>query len=97
MNIVPFLKKYGINPATGEKLSAKELVRLNFHKNADGKYHCPVIFKVFNENTHIVAVKPTGNVFAYEVRCFISNSDTYVIKTKLPTTTKRKHRVTVCG
>ncbi|KAL4223912.1 RING-type E3 ubiquitin-protein ligase ppil2 [Mactra antiquata] len=66
MNIVPFLKKYGINPATGEKLSAKELIRLNFHKNADGKYHCPVTFKVFNENTHIVAVKPTGNVFAYE-------------------------------
>jgi len=32
-----------------------------------GKYHCPVTFKVFNENTHIVAVKPTGNVFAFEV------------------------------
>lgn len=66
MNIVPFLKKYGVNPATGEKLSAKDLVRLNFHKNAEGKYHCPVTFKVFNENTHIVAVKQTGNVFAYE-------------------------------
>jgi len=37
-SIVPFLKKYGINPATGEKLSAKELVRLKFHKNADGGY-----------------------------------------------------------
>ncbi|WAR03421.1 PPIL2-like protein [Mya arenaria] len=35
MSIVPFLKKYGINPVTGDKLSAKELVRLNFHKNAD--------------------------------------------------------------
>ncbi|WAR03401.1 PPIL3-like protein [Mya arenaria] len=34
-SIVPFLKKYGINPVTGDKLSAKELVRLNFHKNAD--------------------------------------------------------------
>ncbi|KAK3579828.1 hypothetical protein CHS0354_029558 [Potamilus streckersoni] len=66
MNIVPFLKKFGINPATGEKMSAKDLIRLNFHKNAEGKYHCPVTFKVFNENTHIVAVKPTGNVFANE-------------------------------
>ncbi|XP_052800214.1 RING-type E3 ubiquitin-protein ligase PPIL2-like [Mya arenaria] len=66
MSIVPFLKKYGINPVTGDKLSAKELVRLNFHKNADGKYHCPVTFKVFNENTHIVAVRQTGNVFANE-------------------------------
>ena len=25
-------------------------------------------FKVFNENSHIVAIRCTGNVFAYEVR-----------------------------
>lgn len=31
-----------------------------------GQFHCPVTFKVFNENTHIVAVKATGNVYAYE-------------------------------
>lgn len=31
------------------------------------QYHCPVTFKVFNNNSHIVAVKPTGNVFSYEV------------------------------
>ncbi|PVD31595.1 hypothetical protein C0Q70_07010 [Pomacea canaliculata] len=66
MNIVPFLKKYGLNPATGEKLSAKDLIKLHFHKNSEGKYHCPVTYKVFNENTHIVAVKQTGNVYCYE-------------------------------
>ena len=32
-----------------------------------GKYHCPVTFKVFNENTHIVAVRQTGNVFSFDV------------------------------
>ena len=32
-----------------------------------GKYHCPVTFKVFNENSHIVAVRTTGNVYSYEV------------------------------
>lgn len=32
-----------------------------------GKYHCPVTYKVFNENTHIVAVKTTGNVYCMEV------------------------------
>jgi hypothetical protein len=37
--------------------------RLTFHKNGDGKYHCPVTFKVFNENTHIVAVAVTGHVY----------------------------------
>ena len=31
------------------------------------EFHCPVTYKVFNENSHIVAIKTTGNVFAYEV------------------------------
>ncbi|XP_012886973.1 PREDICTED: peptidyl-prolyl cis-trans isomerase-like 2 [Dipodomys ordii] len=31
-----------------------------------GKYHCPVLFTVFTDNTHIVAVRTTGNVYAYE-------------------------------
>ncbi|XP_064620477.1 RING-type E3 ubiquitin-protein ligase PPIL2-like [Lineus longissimus] len=66
MNIVPFLRKHGINPVTGEKMNAKELVKLTFYKNAEGKYHCPVTYKVFNANTHIVAVKPTGNVYCYD-------------------------------
>jgi len=64
--ILPFLKKYGVNPVDGEKLTPKDLIKLNFHKNAHDKYHCPVTFKVFNENTHLVAVKQTGNVYAYE-------------------------------
>lgn len=34
---------------------------------APGKYHCPVLFTVFTNNTHIVAVRTTGNVYAYEV------------------------------
>jgi hypothetical protein len=33
---VPYLKKYGTNPATGEKLEAKSLIKLNFFKNANG-------------------------------------------------------------
>ncbi|PRD26332.1 UNVERIFIED_CONTAM: Ppil2 [Trichonephila clavipes] len=66
MHIVPFLKKYGVDPATGKPLDKKALLKLNFIKNSDGKYHCPVLFKVFNENSHIVAIKTTGNVFSYE-------------------------------
>ncbi|GIY74473.1 RING-type E3 ubiquitin-protein ligase PPIL2 [Caerostris darwini] len=66
MHIVPFLKKYGVDPATGKPLDKKSLIKLNFTKNADGKYHCPVLFKVFNENSHIVAIKTTGNIFSYE-------------------------------
>ncbi|CAL8091312.1 unnamed protein product [Calicophoron daubneyi] len=65
-NILPFVKKHGINPVTGKKMKISELIKLNFHRNSDGKYHCPVTFKVFNENTHIVAIKVTGNVYSFE-------------------------------
>jgi len=65
-NIVPFLKKYGRNPVTGEKLEAKSLLKLNLFKNSKEQYHCPVTYKVFNENSHIVAIKTTGNVFSYD-------------------------------
>ncbi len=42
--------------------------RLIVHKNSKGEPHCPVLFKVFNNNSHIVAIKNTGNVFSYEVK-----------------------------
>uniref|UniRef100_A0A452T943 RING-type E3 ubiquitin-protein ligase PPIL2 n=1 Tax=Ursus maritimus TaxID=29073 RepID=A0A452T943_URSMA len=51
LNIVPWLKKYGTNPSNGE---------------VSGKYHCPVLFTVFTNNTHIVAVRTTGNVYTHE-------------------------------
>uniref|UniRef100_A0A8C5RX25 RING-type E3 ubiquitin-protein ligase PPIL2 n=1 Tax=Laticauda laticaudata TaxID=8630 RepID=A0A8C5RX25_LATLA len=66
LNIVPWIKKYGTNPSTGEKLEAKSLIKLNFAKNNDGKYHCPVLFTIFTNNSHIVAIKTTGNVFGFE-------------------------------
>ncbi|XP_051536068.1 RING-type E3 ubiquitin-protein ligase PPIL2-like isoform X2 [Myxocyprinus asiaticus] len=33
MRIVPWIKKFGTNPITGEKLKAKSLIKLNFSKN----------------------------------------------------------------
>lgn len=44
------------------------LTKLNIQKNSKGEQHCPVLFKVFNNNTHIACIKTTGNVFSYEVR-----------------------------
>uniref|UniRef100_A0A8D3DTM9 RING-type E3 ubiquitin-protein ligase PPIL2 n=1 Tax=Scophthalmus maximus TaxID=52904 RepID=A0A8D3DTM9_SCOMX len=66
LSIVPWIKKYGTNPISGEKLEAKSLIRLNFAKNSDGKYHCPVLYNVFTNNSHFVANKVTGNVFSNE-------------------------------
>ncbi len=38
LNIVPYLKKHGVNPVTGQKMSLKDLVRLHYHKY--GVAHC---------------------------------------------------------
>ncbi|KAJ3117596.1 Peptidyl-prolyl cis-trans isomerase cyp8 [Phlyctochytrium bullatum] len=51
---------------TGEKLTSKDLIPLNFHKNADGDYHDPVTFKVFTESTRIVAIATSGQVYSAE-------------------------------
>ncbi|ORY76029.1 peptidyl-prolyl cis-trans isomerase cyp8 [Protomyces lactucae-debilis] len=64
--IVPWLAKKGSNPATGKPLDAKSLVKLNFSKNDEDDFCDPVTMKVFNDHTHIAAVKTTGNVYAYE-------------------------------
>ncbi len=47
-------------------MESKALLRLNYHKNAEGAYHCPVLFKQFTDKSHIVAIRTTGNVFSYE-------------------------------
>ncbi|KAG0815623.1 hypothetical protein G6F57_007480 [Rhizopus arrhizus] len=66
MNIIPYIKKYGTNPVTGEKLETKNLIKLHFHKNDKDEYFCPVTYKVFSDHTTIAAIKTSGNVFAYD-------------------------------
>ncbi|KAL2271884.1 hypothetical protein VTJ83DRAFT_1255 [Remersonia thermophila] len=80
--ISAWLEKHGTNPVNGEPLSAKDLIRLRFARNADadaaassdkvadgkGDFIDPVTFKVFTDNTHIVAVRhgTYANVFAWD-------------------------------
>ncbi|XP_011495689.1 PREDICTED: peptidyl-prolyl cis-trans isomerase-like 2 [Ceratosolen solmsi marchali] len=64
--LLPYVKHFKHNPVTGKSLDMKSLTKLNFFKNTDGEYHCPVLFKIFSKHSHIVAVKTTGNVFSYE-------------------------------
>ncbi|OZJ05976.1 hypothetical protein BZG36_01215 [Bifiguratus adelaidae] len=66
LNIIPYIKKYGTNPVTGQPLDAKSLTKLHFHKNAEGDYCCPVTFKAFSDHTAISAIKTTGQVYAYD-------------------------------
>jgi peptidyl-prolyl cis-trans isomerase-like 2 len=106
VNIVSYIQKFKRHPVTGEPLALRDVISLNFAKNSEGQYHCPVLHKViyaaallccalrlfifivliqaskqlaevkarhvpatqvFTESTHIVAVRPTGNVYCYEV------------------------------
>lgn len=79
--ISAWLEKNKTNPVNGEPLAAKDLIKLNFARNSDaeidpnagptdgkGDMIDPVTFKVFTDNTHIVAVRhgTYANVFAWE-------------------------------
>lgn len=76
-----WLDKNDTNPVNGQPLNPKDLIKLNFARNADaeadsnagptdgkGDMIDPVTFKVFTDNTHIVAVRhgTYANVFAWE-------------------------------
>lgn len=64
--LLEYVKRFKHNPVTGKPLDPKSLIKLNFHKNVQGQYHCPVLFKPFTKHSHIVAIKTTGNVLSYE-------------------------------
>ena len=65
-NILPWLKKHGTNPVDGQPLKGSDLIKLNLNRNDDGEYVDPVTYKAFTDNSHIVALRNTGNVFAYD-------------------------------
>lgn len=66
VNLVPYIRKYNSNPITGEAMSSQDIIRLNMEKNSEGFWHCPVTCKVFNNTSHVVAIRTTGNVFAFD-------------------------------
>jgi peptidyl-prolyl cis-trans isomerase-like protein 2 len=64
--IYPYVKKNGINPVNGNKMSIKDLITLHFAKDNDGAFRCPVTYRIFTETSLIVAIKTTGNVYSME-------------------------------
>ena len=63
--ITPFLKKFKQCPITGESLNAKSLIKVNFHRNAEGKIHCPMMYKEFTEHSHVILIKTTGKQYVF--------------------------------
>lgn len=43
---VPYVMRFKRHPVTGAPLALKDLIKLNFHKNTDGEFSCPVTGKV---------------------------------------------------
>ncbi|KAI5292940.1 Peptidyl-prolyl cis-trans isomerase cyp8 [Ascosphaera acerosa] len=77
LHIVPWLKKHGTNPVTGQPLASSDLIKLHFvtqggagdvdHAAGGGaEYVDPVTFKPLTSNTHVVAIRTSGNVFAWD-------------------------------
>ncbi|KAI0901861.1 hypothetical protein F4806DRAFT_16973 [Annulohypoxylon nitens] len=80
--ISKWLENHKTNPVDGEPLAVRDLIKLNFARNGDvdskaadgsgsdgkGDLIDPVTFKVFTDNTHIVAIRhgTYANVFAWE-------------------------------
>ncbi|KAI0199702.1 hypothetical protein F4808DRAFT_205411 [Astrocystis sublimbata] len=80
--IAKWLEKQKTNPVDGKPLAARDLIKLNFARNADvdskaadgtgsdgkGDFIDPVTYKVLTDNTHVVAIRhgTYANVFAYD-------------------------------
>eukprot|EP01070_Trichotokara_eunicae_P000804 Trichotokara_eunicae@DN1240_c0_g1_i1.p1 len=62
--ILPYIKKYKRNPTDGGTLSAADLRPIIFHKNPDGLYHCPITYKIFTKNSHIILNWSSGHVYS---------------------------------
>jgi len=67
-NIIRWLLSHDTNPTDGSPLKQADLIKLEFARNAEDEYADPVTYKVFTDNTHLVAIRHGGsaNVFAYE-------------------------------
>ncbi|KAI3624016.1 cyp8 [Malassezia furfur] len=65
-NLERFLDKYHVSPASGRPASRDEILALHMARNERGQLYDPVSCKELTDHSHLVAVKPTGNVFLYD-------------------------------
>uniref|UniRef100_A0A914MX26 RING-type E3 ubiquitin transferase n=1 Tax=Meloidogyne incognita TaxID=6306 RepID=A0A914MX26_MELIC len=65
-HITPYIKKHGLCPVSGKKLTNKDLTVLTFAKDKDGSFRCPVTYKIFTQTSIIAAIRTTGNVYSME-------------------------------
>ncbi|CAH0554430.1 unnamed protein product [Brassicogethes aeneus] len=64
--LLPFLKKFKVNPVTGKPADIKSFIKLTFRKNSEDEVECPVLFKPFTKSSHVATIATTGNVYLIE-------------------------------
>ncbi|KAF2072917.1 hypothetical protein CYY_005774 [Polysphondylium violaceum] len=66
LNLIPFIKKHGVDPISGKACTIKDYFRVHFSKNSEDKFQCPVLEKEFTDFSHIVVIKTSGNVYSFD-------------------------------
>ena len=64
--LVPYVRRHGKHPVSGDPLSGKDIVKLKFTRNGEGAYVCAASGKVFGDSTKIAAVRTSGQVYSYD-------------------------------
>ena len=64
VNLMAYLRKYKRDPISGEPATARDYTALQFHKDGEGRFVCPVTQKQFTDHTTIVAIRTSGIVYA---------------------------------
>ncbi len=66
-SILPYLKEHGACPITGQTLNHKALVPLQMSKDTSTNvWQCPVLNKPFTNNTKVVFIKTSKQVYSHE-------------------------------
>lgn len=47
-------------------MEVSDLMPMHFHSNGEGKFHCPVTYKVFTNHSHVVANMVSGHVYSFD-------------------------------
>jgi len=64
--LVPYLTKERKHPILKTPLTIKDLIKLHFATNNEEQYVDAVTMQPFTQQSHIVAIRPSGNVYLYD-------------------------------
>ena len=65
--LMKYIQETHKNPIDGTELDEAKVYPLRFRKNEGGNCFCPVSEKEFTDRSHIVAIRTTGNTYAYDI------------------------------